>query len=868
MALSHPALPERYKMTADPHGICIIINNKNFKGGDGDLTPEQLTREGTDIDRGYPSAVSDTDPEAEKLIPGAADFLLAYSTVPGYVAFRDGKGGSYFICKLTEILDTHADRLDIIKILTMVNKELSTLDIYVDTHGHCKQCPGQLTTLTKDLYLGCTPVTAASSAGDDGLNEVRNLPMDESGNVFSDPEAEREHPDANEHEVNNEGNEDFELVERERLILIIGKTGTGKSTVGNILVGGETFRVGQEGQSSTTVPSLCTPSTECLLKVVDTIDIDNMKLKYQGRKDEVSRWKTICGGEPDIILLTARCDIPYTAEDYDFYCQMKRLWGDEKEFCSHLVVGFTFGDRLQFDIAGKTAECPELEQVLKDAGGHYVVFNSKADTGSSRSEPMDESVYFPSAHEAGLEHAGEQMQSENNDDLEDDFEHIDNERVVIIFGKTASGKSSVGNILLNEEKFRVGQPDMSPTDAHSCCSPGACSIKVVDTIDIDNMELTYEGRKDEVSRWKTICGGEPDIILLTARCDIPYTAEDYDFYCQIKRLWGDEKEFCSHLVVGFTFGDRLQFDIAGKTAECPELEQVLKDAGGHYVVFNSKADTDHKMQQKSNLMAIDRKKCEEWVVPESGSPSGLLSISMSESVLSFAFPEVSNSIIASYNKFWSLAGFSGEDACTGLFCGSKKCSVFHWTVTLATLSQFPMQSRNTPVYSFQVVDTQTDCVIVVDTQTDCVIVVDTQTDCVIVVDTQTDCVIVVDTQTDCVIVVDTQTDCVIVVDTQTDCVIVVDTQTDCVIVVDTQTDCVIVVDTQTDCVIVVDTQTDCVIVVDTQTDCVIVVDTQTDCVIIVSISFLGANNAEYNHRQSAVFTFLKQCHTYAILFSV
>nr|KAG5689254.1 hypothetical protein BaRGS_006374 [Batillaria attramentaria] len=357
--------------------------------------------------------------------------------------------------------------------------------------------------------------------------------------------------DANEHEVNNEGNEDFELVERERLILIIGKTGTGKSTV------------------------------------VDTIDIDNMKLKYQGRKDEVSRWKTICGGEPDIILLTARCDIPYTAEDYDFYCQMKRLWGDEKEFCSHLVVGFTFD---QEKCKWATEPDHSLISFLVASVENYF-------SGSSRSEPMDESVYFPSAHEAGLEHAGEQMQSENNDDLEDDFEHIDNERVVIIFGKTASGKSSVGNILLNEEKFRVGQPDMSPTDAHSCCSPGACSIKVVDTIDIDNMELTYEGRKDEVSRWKTICGGEPDIILLTARCDIPYTAEDYDFYCQIKRLWGDEKEFCSHLVVGFTFGDRLQFDIAGKTAECPELEQ--------------------------------------------------------------------------------------------------------WTVTLATLSQFPMQSRNTPVYSFQ-----------------------------------------------------------------------------------------------------------------------------------------------------------------------
>ena len=36
----------------------------------------------------------------QELIPSEADFLLAYSTVPGFVAYRTTDAGSYFIQEL------------------------------------------------------------------------------------------------------------------------------------------------------------------------------------------------------------------------------------------------------------------------------------------------------------------------------------------------------------------------------------------------------------------------------------------------------------------------------------------------------------------------------------------------------------------------------------------------------------------------------------------------------------------------------------------------------------------------------------------------------------------------------------------------
>ena len=59
---------------------------------------------------GYAEVESDSnDDEVERrLIPNEADFLLSYSTVPGYASFRHTTTGSCYISELTELLDQHS----------------------------------------------------------------------------------------------------------------------------------------------------------------------------------------------------------------------------------------------------------------------------------------------------------------------------------------------------------------------------------------------------------------------------------------------------------------------------------------------------------------------------------------------------------------------------------------------------------------------------------------------------------------------------------------------------------------------------------------------------------------------------------------
>ena len=45
-------------------------------------------------------------------VPAEADFLYAYSTVPGYYSWRNSAKGSWFIQSLTKIFEENAERMD------------------------------------------------------------------------------------------------------------------------------------------------------------------------------------------------------------------------------------------------------------------------------------------------------------------------------------------------------------------------------------------------------------------------------------------------------------------------------------------------------------------------------------------------------------------------------------------------------------------------------------------------------------------------------------------------------------------------------------------------------------------------------------
>ncbi|XP_038611176.1 caspase-3 [Tachyglossus aculeatus] len=113
---------------------------------------------GTELDSGVEADSSSADDGPEQKIPVEADFLYAYSTAPGYYSWRNSLNGSWFIQALCAMLKQHAPTLELLHILTRVNRKVATeFESYSpDASFHAKkQIPCIVSMLTKELYFPC-----------------------------------------------------------------------------------------------------------------------------------------------------------------------------------------------------------------------------------------------------------------------------------------------------------------------------------------------------------------------------------------------------------------------------------------------------------------------------------------------------------------------------------------------------------------------------------------------------------------------------------------------------------------------------------------------------------------------------------------
>ncbi|ELT92962.1 hypothetical protein CAPTEDRAFT_224953 [Capitella teleta] len=100
-------------------------------------------------------AVIDDSPKVIR-IPTEADFLMAYSVVPGHFSWRNNVDGSWFIQALVRVIREHGDKMEIMSMMTLVNRivaydfESCTDD---DFTSNMKQVPSIVSMLTKQVFF-------------------------------------------------------------------------------------------------------------------------------------------------------------------------------------------------------------------------------------------------------------------------------------------------------------------------------------------------------------------------------------------------------------------------------------------------------------------------------------------------------------------------------------------------------------------------------------------------------------------------------------------------------------------------------------------------------------------------------------------
>ncbi|KAK0043784.1 caspase-3 [Biomphalaria pfeifferi] len=113
---------------------------------------------GTELDPGVevPDGMDIEMEEEVRRIPTEADFLMAYSVVPGYFAWRNSTRGSWFIQAVYDVIKANWKTMDLLTMMTRVNKKVA-YDFQSNANkehmNNKKQIPCITSMLTKDVFF-------------------------------------------------------------------------------------------------------------------------------------------------------------------------------------------------------------------------------------------------------------------------------------------------------------------------------------------------------------------------------------------------------------------------------------------------------------------------------------------------------------------------------------------------------------------------------------------------------------------------------------------------------------------------------------------------------------------------------------------